>query len=72
MQEDISMRLFMLSLYLEDNLSFRNWYKGFPRRSFSSLKKFINAFNTYWDYDVEEHEIKAMIDRIWEETLGKI
>ena len=23
-----------------------------------------------WDYGVEEHEIKAMIDSIWEETLG--
>ena len=23
-----------------------------------------------WDYDIEEHERKAMIDHMWEETLG--
>ena len=66
------MRLFLLSLHLEVNLSVKNWYEGFPCKSFSSLKQFIDAFNTDWDYSVEEHERKAMIDRIWEETLGKI
>ena len=24
----------------------------------------------HWDYDIEEHERKAMIDSMWEETLG--
>ena len=71
MHEDTMMRLFMLSLHLEDSLSFRNWYESFPRRIFSSLGKFINAFNVDWDYGVEEQEINSMINKIWEETLGK-
>ena len=58
------MRLFLLSLHLEDNLRVRNWYERFPRKIFSSLRQFINAFNMDWDYSVEEHEIKAMIDII--------
>ena len=62
----------MLSLHLEDNLSVRNWYESFPRRSFSSLRQFINAFNMDWDYGVEEQERNAMINRIWEENLGRI
>ena len=61
----------MLSLHLDENLYVRNWYEGFPRKSFSSLRQFINAFSMDWDYSVDEHEIKAMIDRIWEETLGR-
>ena len=28
--EDIRMRLFLLSLHIEGNLSVRNWYEGFP------------------------------------------
>ena len=52
-------------------MSVRNWYEGFPRIIFSSLRQFINAFNRDLDYDIEEKERKAMIDRIWEETLGK-
>ena len=32
--------------------------------------QFINAFSLDWDYDIEEQERKAMIDGIWEETLG--
>ena len=72
MHEDISVRLFMLSLHLEDNLAVKNWYEGFICRSFSSLRQFINAFNMDWDYGIEEQERNAMIDRIWEETLGRI
>ena len=63
--EDIKMRLFLLSLHLEDNLSIKNWYEGFPRKSFSSLRQFIDAFSMDWDYGVEEQERKAMIDIIW-------
>ena len=33
--------------------------------------QFINAFIMDWDYGVQEQERKAMIDRIWEETLGR-
>ena len=51
--ENIKMRLFLLSLHLEDNLSVRNWYEGFPRKIFSSLKKFINAFKLDWDYGIK-------------------
>ena len=72
MHEDTKMRLFVLSLHLEDNLSVRNWYEGFPCKRFSSLMQFINAFNTHWGYYVEEQEIKAMIKIIWEENLGEI
>ena len=61
----------MLSLHLEVNLSIRNWYEGFPCKSFSSLRKFIDALSTNWDYNIEEHERKTMIDRIWKENLGK-
>ena len=64
MHEDITTRLFLLSLHLEVNLYVRNWYVGFPRKIFSSLRKFIDAFNTDWDYDVEEEERKAMINRM--------
>ena len=52
--KDIRMMLFLLSHHLEDNLSVRNWYEGFPRKNFSSLRKFIDAFSMDWDYDVEE------------------
>ena len=68
--QDIRMRLFLLSLHLEDNLSVRNWYEGFPCKIFSSLRQFIDAFSVDWDYGIEEHERKEMIDSIWEETLG--
>ena len=30
--EDIKMKLFMLSLNLEDNWDVRNWYEGFPHK----------------------------------------
>ena len=62
--EDIRLRLFLLSLHLGVNLFVRNWYEGFPCRSFSSLWQFIDAFSTDWDYGVEEQERKAMINRI--------
>ena len=68
--KDIKMRLFLLSLHLEDNLSVRNWYEGFPCKSFSSLTQFIDAFGVDWDYGIEEYEKKAMIDHIWIETFG--
>ena len=68
--EDIRMRLFLLSLHLEDNFSVKNWYEVFPRKIFSSLKKFIDAFSMDWDYGIKEQERKAMIDSIREETLG--
>ena len=64
------MRLLLLSLHLEDNLSVRNWYEGFPRKSFSSLTQFIDAFGVDWDYGIEEYEKKAVIDHIWIETFG--
>ena len=53
--EDIIMKLFLLSLNLEDNASVRNWYEGFPHKIFSSLKQLIDAFSKDLDYDVEEH-----------------
>ena len=30
------------------------------------------AFSTDWDYSIEEWERNSMIDRIWEEAMGKI
>ena len=30
--EDIRMKLFLLSLHLEDNLTVENWYERFPRK----------------------------------------
>ena len=72
MHEDIRIRLFPLSLHLEVNLSVRNWYEGLPCKIFSSLKQFIDSFSTDWDYSIEERETNSMIDRIWEEAVGKI
>ena len=63
------MKLFLLSLRLE-NLTVKNWYEGFPRKTISSLRQLIDAFNMDWDYDIEEHERKAMINHIWEEIMG--
>ena len=48
----------------------RNWYEGFPQKSFSSLRNFINTFSMDCDYSIEEQEVKTMINRIWEEKLG--
>ena len=72
MHEDIRIRLFPLSLHLEVNLYVRNWYEGLPCKIFSYLKQFIDAFSTDWDYSIEERERNSMIDRIWEEAMGKI
>ena len=70
--EDIRIGLFMLSLQLEENLSPRNCYEGFPCRIFSSLRKFINAFIMDWDYSVKEQFRNAMSQRIWEEAKLQI
>ena len=72
LHEDIRIRLFMLSLHLEDSLSARNCYEGFPCRIFSSLRKFINAFIMDWDYGVKEQFRNSMIQRIWEEAKLQI
>ena len=68
--KDIRMRLFLLSLHLEDNLFVRNWYEGFPRKNISSLRNFINTFSMGWDYPIEKKEINTTIGSISEETLG--
>ena len=63
--EDIKM-----NFNLEDNWSVRNWYEGFPRKFFSSLRQLIDAFSEDWYYDMDEHVRKVMINHMWEETLG--
>ena len=68
--QDLIMNFFLLSLHLEENLTVRNWYEGFPHKHFSSFRQFIDAFSMDWDYDIEEPERKAMIDHVWEETPG--
>ena len=70
--EDIRMRLFLLSLHIEDNLLVKNWYEGFPRNFFSSLRQFIDAFIMGWDFGIEGQERKVMIDYILEKTLKSI
>ena len=68
--EDLRMKFFLVSLHLEGNLTIRNWYEEFPHKSLYSLRQLVESFSMDWDYDIEEHERKAMIDRMWEETMG--
>ena len=66
------MKLFLQSLNLEDNWDVRDCYEGFPHKSFSSLRQLIDAFGEEWDHEMKEHEIKSVINHIWEEAFGKI
>ena len=64
------MKLFLLSLNLEDNWDVKNRYEGFPHKKNPSLRQLSDAFSEEWDHGMKEHERKVMINHIWEETLG--
>ena len=65
--EDISLRLFLLSLYLEDNLSVKNWYEGFPRKVFLQSRNSL-MHSTQIGITVS----KNRKERLWSKEYGKI
>ena len=67
MHEDIILRLFLLSIYLEDNLSVKNWYEGFPR------KVFLHSRNSLMhSTQIEITVSKNRKERLWSKEYGKI
>ena len=63
--EDIILRLFILSLHLEDNLSVRNWYEGFLAKVF--LHSSSSSMHSTW---IGITVLKNMKERSWSTIYG--
>ena len=72
--EDIRIRLFLLSLHLEDNLSVRNRFVGLDKGTISSFAELVETLCSNWDsgkHDKWILHVKHARDLLCKESQNK-
>ena len=69
MDEDLVMKRFVMSLYLQNNKDVGDWYDELPHQGISSLLQLIKAFGKEWDHNLVEESIKIVISLPKEEHV---